>query len=183
MSSPITELWTGPSHRFNKRDIIPPSGGVEATTGAPHIPGCTLNSDYTFDPSACWKIPSSTTKTFSGPEPKAYVSETVLTLRGTQCDHGQTELMTTQSDSITICTTTVKDLLLSLYERTSIMYISTNDYVDRYRTIWVPPSLEKCLPGPSSCLLRYQGTQCPNGHTPLSIAVQTSTTTYFCCPQ
>lgn len=183
-SSPISEVWNDPSHRFKKREeIIPPYTWVEATTSAPHIPGCTLNSDYTFDPSVCWKVPPSTTKTVSGPEPKAYVSETVLILRENQCDYGQTELKTTQSDTNTICTTTIKDLLMSFYEQASIIDMSTNDYVDRYRTICVPPSLEKYLPGPSSCILRYQGTQCPDGHTPLSIAAQTSMTTSFCCSQ
>lgn len=143
MSSPISKVWNDPSHRFNKcEEIIPPYTWVEVTTGAPHISGCTLNSDYTFDPSACWKVPPPTIKTVLGPEPKAYVSEIVLILRGNQCDHGQTELKTTQSDTNPICTTTVKDPLMSFYEQASIIDMSTNDYVDRYWTICVPPSLK-----------------------------------------
>lgn len=149
-------------------------------TGAPSLSGCTLHSDFVFDTSACWvvdPVPANETQNVFGS-----AMDTDITLAETECPNGRPQTKIGKDGTRTnLCISSI-ELHYQFYSRWMVTYISGDWIGDPYEVIMTPSSLDKCLPGPRSCLLRYSGTECPDGHTGLYTAVTTGTSSLFCCP-
>ena len=164
--------------------IITPLISFDQLRDAPQIPGCTLDPDFTLDPSACWALPTiSPTITSNKLFGEATPVDFELVLGGDQCETGRIETKTTNGVTASFCTTSVWGLKVGHYSWISTIRLYDDAAAPVYMKISVPPSRETCLPGPKSCLYRYYGTQCPSGHVALSQAVQRNTATFYCCPE
>lgn len=143
---------------------------------------CTIYSDYTFDPTVCWSVPSKADYSdFVGvqwynPTPK--------------CDHGPPITSHLPSSVIT------RGSSLSTWTGVDISFCDPSDVLSSVWTRWhfgssgsstwettLPSSLEPYLPGSRDCYLKYTHTKCPDGHTALSSEGQDDINTMFCCPE
>ncbi|KAF2451724.1 hypothetical protein P171DRAFT_478752 [Karstenula rhodostoma CBS 690.94] len=156
----------------------------------PSVSGCTIRSDYSFDTSACWSAPPS----------EADTSEQVFTNEktvadGSECDNlngASFRTGTWQGDTAIICSFT-QLYIESSWSQWSLTFLTSSwssvsgagpgsAGTSTLEVMRLPSSREKCLPGSTDCMYKYEGTCCPDGHTSISTAFQNSASTLFCCP-
>ncbi|OAG09843.1 uncharacterized protein CC84DRAFT_1235785 [Paraphaeosphaeria sporulosa] len=164
-------------------------------TVKPSSSGCTIPSQYSFDASVCW---SATSADFLRGDVSAAVH--ISTMTGSVCsgDDASSETQILQGRTAIICHLTQQQSFntWTYWSLTSLLSTYTNleldpdsstktvitTYTQTYEGVNVPSMREKCFPGPRDCGYKYKGAGCPDGHTPLSTAVYSSTSTLICCP-
>lgn len=165
-----------------------PGGSPIYLNPNPSPSGCTIRSDYTFDPSLCLTAPISENVNRDWIE-NFFAS----TKSGSRCLDSRSmtggHVTSLQGSSEQYCEVdALQTTLTNFWQRwhitsLNITYDGGHTEESYFETITIPSSLRSCLPGPASCLYKYEGASCPRGHTALSIASFNGIQKLYCCPQ
>jgi hypothetical protein len=157
----------------------------------PSVSGCTIRSNYSLEASVCWTAPASEASTGTTLQmTRDFDPET--TIHGSRCGIVSTQISEGGAfTTVTECLIPPQNWVESIWTRWSLFTWPTDvssGLDDRgqgrltFEPMNIPLSLDKYLPGSADCMYRYTGTECPSGHTQISLAVRTSISTLFCCP-
>lgn len=150
---------------------------------------CSIRPDYSYDSAVCLMIPRSESPLSTGTT--TYTSASVgpgcgLTSASTQASNlGSASASTTAAPlqpGFPLFCRPMPPVTFSVWQRWSTTTETSGSSTMTYEKLGIPQGLEKCVPGSTQCLHRYRGTGCPNGHTLMNLAVESSRSKFICCP-